>query len=478
MMKWPTGALCATLLWLAAASGARAQATDAFVLPPGSVRVSAVGEFEAYDALFGGSGRVGLGESLRGPLDAASFPPLAPLFSTLEDFLTLTAGRPGAGTISLSPEDLSLGAVDASVFLSRVRAPMRLDAGLFRRVQLGVTVPLLRGRQQIQRLGIEGATVGTNPAVSRNRDLLARVGGNGAALGALPLLPTRESPAGVELQRRVRAATGDTLILPRGDSARAGVLQRLLVDEYGVEGLRSGASLLRPGDLEVEARVTILDALDGAPLPDSLDGFALRLAAVAGIRVPTGVGPDSVTLFGRDADAGLSGFQIGAIADLFFGSRRWVTVGLRQVVLRGGDVTRRVAPADAPLSVTDPPTPVRWSPGDTLQLRVSPRYRLADPISAGIDYEIQSVTGGRYESLEGGGGAELLATEGGLTQRIGVGVRFSSLPAYARRASSIPIEVTLSWARLLSGPAGMPAASGARLEGSLYLALWGRGAGR
>jgi hypothetical protein len=428
--------------------------------------------------VFGGSGRRELGEAIRGPLVASAFPPLLPVHSALSAFLAATADAPGATPLDLRPDDVSLGEVDASIFLSRVRVPMRLDLGLLPRVQLGVSLPLVRGRQLVQRLGLVAPTVGANPAPTGNGELLARVGPNGAAVGNLPLLPTRESPAGRELQERVRAANdGDSLDLPVADSVPGAVLQRLLAEEFGIDSLRSAGEDWRPGDLEVEARVTLLDALGGAPLPDSVDGLRVRAAAWGGVRFPTGLDPDTATLFGRDPDVGLSGWQVGLTADLFFGSRSWLSVTLRQVVLTGGEVRRRLAPADAPLSTTAPPQRVRWSPGDTLQLRVSPRLRLADPISAGLDYEVQSVTEGRYEALAGGSaeGVELLATEGGMAHRVGAAIRFSSLPAYSRGAGQLPISVSLSYARLLAGPDGMAAGSRMQLEGSLYVALLGRG---
>ena len=478
-MKWSTGALCATLLVLAAAPGASAQSHGAMVLPPGSVRLSGGGEYASFDALFGASGKTGVGESIRGPLVTSAFPALSPLYENLGGFLASTAGRPGAGAIVLDPDDLSLGEVDAALFMSRVHVPMRIEAGIFRRVQVGVQLPLVRGRQLVERLGITGATVGANPDAAGNANLLARLGGNGRTLGGLSLLPTAESPAGRELQNRVRAATGDTLTLPHADSVRGTVLQSLLADAYGVEGLASSAELWRAGDLEIDLRVSLLDGLRGAAYPDSTSrGLAIRAAAFGGVRLPTGIGSDTVTLFGRDPDVGLSGYELGAGADLFFGARRSITVTLRQITLTSGDVLRRVAPLDAPLSTLAPASELRWNPGDTLQLRIAPQYRLADPIVAGIEYELQRATGGSYDAPAGTEGAELLATSGGTSHRIGAGVRFTSLPAFGRRESGIPLEVSLSWARLLAGPEGMAAESRVQLEGSLYVALWGRGIGR
>ena len=469
-MRRSTGALLATVLTLSLPAPSRAQEVEAYVLPPGVVRLSAGGEYSAFDQLFGEGGGQDLGSRLGGPLVPASFVPLRPLEASLAAFLEATAGSAGATPFSLSPGALSLGDPDLSVFLSRVRVPLRLEVGIAPRVQIGVSLPLVRGEIQVQRFGLSGATVGPNPDPAGNAALLGRVGGNGGALGASDLLPTAGSEAGEELQRRVRGATGEELDLPTGDSVDADVIQPLLVSTFAVDSLHAGVGPWLPGDLQVEARVTLLDQVGASPLPLTGEGTAYRLALSAAVRLPTGVRTDSLRLFPRDPELGLAGGQIALAGDAFIGERWWIGFSAREVLLTSTSVTRRVVSLDAPLSSADPARPVDWNPPDTLEIAVSPRMRVARVIALGLDYR------GAWQSASSfGGDAAVLDTPGGLTHWLGVVFRFTSVPTFIARETGVPIEVSAGYGRNLSGPEGASAHSAAYLRGSILPSLWGRG---
>jgi hypothetical protein len=278
----------------------------------------------------------------------------------------------------------------------------------------------------------------------------------------------------------VRAANGgDSLMLPktmRADSA-AVLLQQLLVSELGVDSLRSAYGRWRPGDVELDARYTLMDGLAGAPVPAAgRTGRAIRAALTAGVRLPTGQKPDTVRLFPREVQEGLTGFHLGAVGDLFLGQRGWISVGLRQVVLTPVRSTRRVAAFDAPLATLSRPQLVDWNPADTLELRVTPRYRIAGLISVGLDYRAGWVTESRYSgAATDATPAEVLNTPGGLTQRVGLGIRFLSLPAFVVGDTGIPMDVSLGYSRTLVGPERSPASSGVQIDGRIYTRVWGRG---
>ncbi|MBW3630945.1 MAG: hypothetical protein KY464_16840 [Gemmatimonadetes bacterium] len=469
-MKRSFGALFVALLTFGLAAPGRAQEPEGYVLAPGLVRLSAGGEYAGFNQVYGPSGREAFGSARWQPLVPANFAPLRPLEASLATFLAATASRPGATPFVLGPNSLSLGTADVAIFASHVRVPLRLDVGVLPRVQIGVSLPIQRGDLLVQRVGVSGASVGENPNATANAALLGRLGANGAQLGASALLPTSESPAGRELQRRVLAATGSSLQLPRGDSVAGGVLQRRLVGTFG-DSIVGSRGRWHPGDLEIDARVMLLDGVGGEPLPAGRRGIAYRLALAAGVRLPTGTESDTVAIIRRDVQAGLAGAQIGLLGDAFVGRRWWIGFGVREVFLPAASVLRRVVPPDAPLSRANSPEEVDWNPPDTLELRVTPRYRIARSISIGGDYRV----GWLSASSHAGSAAGVLDTPGGLAQRVGLGLRFTSLPAYAGRETGLPIEAMLSYSRSLSGPEGSMAESGLELRGSILTSLWGRG---
>jgi hypothetical protein len=114
---------------------------------------------------------------------------------------------------------------------------------------------------------------------------------------------------------------------------------------------------------------------------------------------------------------------------------------------------------------------VEWNPPDTLELRVAPRYRIARLISIGLDYRAEWLTASKY----GGAAAGVLDTSSGFAQRVRVGLRYTTLPAFGERETGLPLEFSASYSRSLSGPAGSGAHSGAELSGSILTSVWGRG---
>ena len=464
-MKRSPGALLALLLALLPAP-AWTQEVEGYVLPPGVVRLSGGGEFAGFDEVYGQDGGEDVGASLEHPLVAASFVPLRPLEASLTSFFAGTPGDP----FTLQPNTLSLGTPDLSIFLNRTRAPLRLELGIAPRVQLGVSIPFVLGEMLVQRYAISDASVGANPSPAANGALLGQIGASWAALGRSALLPTAESAAGQELQRRVQAATGQSLQLPASDSVDFRTLQPLLLSEFGVDSIAGSMGDWWPGDVEVEARVSVIDQVGGVPLPLEGAGTAYRLAVSGAVRFPTGARSDSARLFPRDPELGFAGGQLALAGDAFIGQRWWIGFAARNVFLTTARVVRRVAPLDAPLSTDEAPELVDWNPPDTLEVMLSPRFRLARIIAMGLDYRAGLVAESSYQ-----GEAALLDTPGGFAHSLGVTFRFNSVPTFIAREAALPIEVVAGYTRSLGGPEGAGAYSSAYLRGSVLTKVWGRG---
>jgi hypothetical protein len=467
-------ALTLLLLSLPRAGAAQVDASDSYVLRPGQIRLSAGLRYAGYDERFGASEREPLAAPFLQPLTPSLFAPLQPLGAGLSDFFAATAARPGVEPVDFDAAKLSLGTPEVGLFESVVRTPLELSLGILPRVEIGVSVPFLRGEQMLERFTLADGTVGANPNASGNAAILGGIGAEWEDLGRSDFLPTASSELGMALQARVGALTGGgALDLPTapGDTA---LLQSQLVSAYGVPGVRSRVDRIRLGDAQILSRVMLLGNLGAAPVPaDSARGVHFRSTLLLGLRLPTGAAPDTVELIPIGYDVGIGGYSAGVVNDLFLGHRFWLTAGVSYASFATSDATRLLAPPAAPLSALGPPVGVRLTPGSELRVRVAPRYRLLEGISIGAEYQLDRVGTGRVEgSGEAAGSAFELA--GGTGQRVGAGLRYSTLPAAEEGRSPVPIEIELRYQRSVSGEGGMPAAGYTVAEVRLMPRLWGR----
>lgn len=463
-MKFRLGASCAALALAAvAARPTAAQNPDAFVLPPGMFRLSLEGSHSSYESVFDASGeRVPLARGLAGDLTPTRFAALRPLATQLTDFFAATSGNP------VDVSGLSLGTLDAQAAATLTQGTARLALGLFPRFEIGASIPLIRSDRTLQRFGLAGGTVGTNPDPAANGAILARIGWG--PLGASALLPTADSPAGIELQSRATALAGEPLTLP-AEPADTTLLQALLTEQYGLPPLASRVDPYRAGDVEVYGRVLLISTFGRAPFPSDSAPGGLRVSLAGGVRVPTGTAPDSLPLLAPPPSEGLGSWYGGGSGDLFLGRRLWISGAARYDWNRGSDVIRRVAPADSLLSVSDPPGELTLQRGNSLQIAVAPRVRLVESIWLVVEYAGAMVGDTEYRADDG---TPVLSLAGGSQHRVGVGIRYSSLAAYWAGRASLPADVALTYLRTVAGPEAHPGGGTLSISASLLPQLWSR----
>lgn len=473
-MKFRLGAACATLaIATLFRSPAAAQSTDAFVLPWGMFRLSVQGTQESFDSRFDAAGdRVPLADGLQGGLTPDRFVALQPLSTSLADFFAATAGGAGDTGNPVDPAAISLGTLDVAAAGSRTHAPAQLSFGLLPRVEIGVSLPISRSGRTVQRFGVAGGNLGINPDRVTNGEVLATIGWE--PLGTSELLPVADSPAGIELQSRATALTGSALTLPT-DTVGAEALQSLLGSHYGLPPLAARLEPWRLGDTELFGRVLLISTFGQAPMPVDSTALHMRLAVSGGLRLATGTAPDSFPLLAAMPAERLSAYHAGGAADFFFGPRLWVHGAARLTWNNSSEVTRRVLPPDAPLSVVEAPRTVTISPGNLLELAFAPRFRLIESIAIGAEYTAAMVGDTEY-SGGGSGGTDVsvLNLAGGGLHKLGVGIRYTSLPAYQAGTAALPAEVALTYQRTLAGPEGMTAGGAMTITASVLPQLWGR----
>lgn len=119
--------------------------------------------------------------------------------------------------------------------------------------------------------------------------------------------------------------------------------------------------------------------------------------------------------------------------------------------------------------------------GDVVGLDLTPRYFFSDWFSVDAMYGLERVGATRYDAplvppcsnCETSGYPDVVTTSGTTTtaQRLGIGLRFSTVDAYARRQTSFPIEVSLAHLETVSGSAGLPKASRDQIQVRLFYRL-------
>lgn len=456
---------------------ATAQQPTSFVTPRGVISVQLGGSFTKFDSRFGGSAdtladgtRVALGAPFAGPLTAARFTALQPLQTDLNRFFAAeTAGAQQPGLLA-GADNLSLGTLDFGVSAEMTRAPLTLSVGMLPRLSVEVVIPFVQLGRSTTAFSLANGSVGRNPDAGFNRSLLARIGAGFGDLGGSPFLPLGDSPLGVELQQRVNAAApGEELLLPTEALTTAELLELLQQPGFGPVLFDSRYDNWRLGDVEVGARMQLLNTVPVGAYPPTNGGSAVRAAAEVLVRLPTGQRPDSVPLPDWDAGLGQPGVSAGLVGD-WFQSRLHATAMARYTLLLAGNVERHTGNIFAP---APGPRTLERDPGDELEVRLIPRFRLNPFLSLGLQYSFWSKSADRYSGNDGDV-ADLFGISARTAHSFGAGARFSTLPSYFGGGKVLPLEISLGYTRAVAGSGGAAAAGTAEVQVRVYQRAWGR----
>jgi hypothetical protein len=436
---------------------------------------------------------------------------------------------------------LDLGSVSTDWSYSRTRIPFRLDVGVFDWLTISGTVPLVKSEailDAVFRGDSTNANAGLNPALSdpgavstflsnlgtdvtafettaagvcadlgsespeclEAQGLLTEGQSLETSLGNLyddtdGFAPLEGTSAGTALERRVDDFT--TGVESFGQATTAGPpplseqaltgedFQRLATEPvYGVL-----AAPLIPyegqwglGDVEVSAALRLLDGVSGRPA-DS--GFRYRLGAEAKVRLATGsvAHPDTLQQLGTGTGQGDVEVRVFGSASL---GRRWELWGhARLGFQQSAELVRRVTTPDVVLSPVASKALVSWKPGNTFELYAAPRYRMNDALALTLPYALFTRGADSYTlaatqtdpPTEAPDVTVLNEETEATLHRIGVGAIFSTLPAFRRGESSLPLELRAIYQTAIGGKGGQaPKLSTFRVTFRLFLSFWGDGA--
>lgn len=484
MMRFRSAAGALLLFAALLPAHARAQGEDARVLPRGWIEFRGGGTFAQFDSRFGSGGKEPLGETFAAQLqtvaDRVLLPFATPARAQLDSFFIGTAAQVQN---PVTPEAPVTGTMNARLAGDVRRAPFTLSYGLTGRLMVGVTVPFERNGTSVAGFSLANGTLGLNTAADANAAVLTRVGAAYAALGRAPLLPTRGSAAGAELQRRVAAlAAGDTLTLPTHGVSPAELLLNattlgLTADEAAAFGTVSAATPFYLGDVEVSARLELVNGVRGYPSPDSARrGF--RATVAASLRLPTGPHADTAFLLQMPRDVGHAGVSGDVFADWFLSHRYWVSASAGFTQLVANDVLRRPFSADRPFpSDSVPFVTVRRAPGSRFRASLMPRYRLTRELTFSAAYQFEHAGATAYtaaDSLGEVGLGPIERIDAWTAHAVGIGASYSTMPAYFEGRTRLPIEFSLLYRNTVAGSGFAPHAGTIELGGRVLYQLVGR----
>ncbi|MEJ2483741.1 MAG: hypothetical protein P8049_11685 [Gemmatimonadota bacterium] len=509
-------------LALAAPSAGFAQAYDRDARLPrhGSLWIEFAPSWEIWSEQFteGGDGgsRQPLHSDYDGPIVNRLFPGLDPLLADLNRDAT------ALGYDSLVATDVSLGSTVYGSITRDVRTvPLGLSFGLFGRLAVDLSVPLVRGTVESS-FAFDSTTAGFVPSSTVvaapdqyfgsfdavRSDLEALVEGgtlppdqqaaalqlldaSGAYRNALAsrvdddgLLPIASSDAGVEMSGRYADLSAGYqafgLELPGftlPDSAQTSDFQRILGSPpIGLDSLQTTVRGWSPGEIAVGLRVLLLDTFDpilpvdearfrSAREPDLRGGgIRFRTSAGARFRLPLSAPDADPYLVASSAlqqpiGTGATSAELGLWQDAQFGRWLWVVGSLRYVLQLEDELVVRVRTQGSPFAYAAQERTVSRDLGDIFELRLSPRFRLNETLSLGLEYRWRSKGEDSYTGAGGPDPSPLGAGTGQTRHRLGIGGWYRTTPRYLAGIANFPVELALIWQGSIAGGGGMTPAS-------------------
>lgn len=239
------------------------------------------------------------------------------------------------------------------------------------------------------------------------------------------------------------------------------------------------------GDMEIGAKFLLFDSFGGEPPQRAEPGAGFRVSAAALVRLGTGLRETPFNLVDIGTGDGQLDMEGRVFADVILGRRFWASVVARYGVQRPDVQSFRVP--DAPHQPFPPASrlvALRRDLGDYLMAEVSPRLIVTENIGFAASYQYLSKGEDSYtlapgavvdpDSVAAFDPAVLAVGTARHEQRALVAVTYSNLAAYYRGRARIPMEVSLTVGRTLSGDGNAPRASITGLSFRFYNRLFGR----
>jgi hypothetical protein len=239
---------------------------------------------------------------------------------------------------------------------------------------------------------------------------------------------------------------------PLTDAAFRGFLE----DSWSAEGFpfETPETFMKMGDVELHLSVGILNiqpepVLAGLPIPPV--GLRVQSAVQGTVRFPTGQ-PDSLRLIApTHSPHGTGGVEVRWITDLLFPGG----IGILGVVEAGFNQAREmtlVAPtASSPFDPARTRAEVEWTPGNHLEISISPRKNLGHTLSIGGGWHFLKRDADSYTPLSTLVYPIAAPTEGSTTHAIALELRYGAMGTLPGEGVNRPFELMLRGTHTLAG---------------------------
>lgn len=420
---------------------------------------------------------------------------------------------------------IRLGASRAVVEQSQLVLPFRLEVGVTDWLTVGGMVPLVRPRTELTYsldAGSENASEGLSPHVTDPSAVRGFLNDFGTAIdGARQIHGDVQAVAEAQayLDALTRAYFDDT-VFPVTGSVPGSLLQQRFDDlasgltGLGATGIPSSVPL-SAGLFDEESFESFLGGpvMRAQPLEDWTTPFALgdpeisvralllrrgfeadSLGALPPVRFQLGGGlllrlgmadqEDPARFFDVEPGDGQMDIETSLFGLLEVGRWAGAWAEIRYGIQSEGEVFRRIAGPDEILPNYSRTAPVRWTPGDYLEMSLNPRFFLTPDMSFGIRYRFWSKGEDSYVLGDVNPDfqdptvlppAELLNAETESTlQELGFSATYSSVASYHRGEASLPLHVRITYFHPASGSGGQTP-KGGRIQAGLtvFKSLWG-----
>jgi hypothetical protein len=202
----------------------------------------------------------------------------------------------------------------------------------------------------------------------------------------------------------------------------------------------------------------------------------MQIGAGVLIRIGTGRTDSPRNFIDTGSGDGQHDLELSGFGALSVGKHLGILGEFRYGIQQSVNVLRRITAPDRIFAPLDPAEQVvRWTPGDYMQLRVSPRVYLTQEVALAFDLRYFSKKADRYSSVGSAGGPDVRLLELETEEQslgIGGGVVFSTVNSGQGR----PLEARFLVQQAVSGSGGATPKTW-RVEVGLrfYWGLWGQG---
>jgi hypothetical protein len=441
-----------------------------------------------------------------------------PFLRSLQDSIRAASGINGFS--------LNLGRTVTVLNASVRTIPIGLEYGVTNRLAIGVTVPIVRSRMDVNftvdtttgkrsnvafadtaavspfRTQVDAAlaalqqqaTSGPPSLRPSAQAMLAQIRPFGY-LAHSALLPVGGPGAGDSVASRLAGAEASystlaaqyasngvtmppltkSLTLPDSATSRAD-LERLFSDSTLPLAGDTIGTIVRTGIGDITAHATYQFA----------EGPRYRGQIVVTARFPTGGTPYTSSFLDLGTGTHQFGVEAALANDVLVGSSFLVHAVARIGGARADNLERRVTPPDFPFAPIAQLALVHRKPGTWVGFEVAPTWMLDDAFSVRLSYSYFNQGQTHYSYVNAADSARVGMAASVLDQetdqrlsRIGGGITFSTLSRYLAGTAGLPYSVTVSYENTVWGRGGrVPQASIFRIQLRAYIRLFGGQAAR